>query len=346
MIFRSVANAFHIKLYGLLYHFDNYRVLIHNCTNNEKEDSIMKIEKEWISVYLDYCKWQKGLNEKTIKAYKIDLNQLWDFINQTDQELNRRNINRFIVWLHENYKPKSIKRKLASVKAFCSYLEYEEIISKNPFGKIRIKLNEPHILPKTIPLSEIEKILSLVYESKNQTDLTEQQYNFILRDAAILELLFATGIRVSELCCLKSVDVDLVDGIIKIYGKGARERMIQIGNQDVLNAMKIYYNAFSQYIDETEYFFLNRFYRRFSEQSVRIMIKKYAELSDVRIHITPHMFRHSFATLLLEEDVDIRYIQTLLGHSSIVTTQIYTHVASKKQKDILSKKHPRNKIHL
>lgn len=134
------------------------------------------------------------------------------------------------------------------------------------------------------------------------------------------------------------------DGTIKIYGKGARERLIQIGNENVLAALRIYYNAFSAEIVENGPFFLNRLNRQLSEQSVRFMINKYVAISGITRHITPHMFRHSFATLLLEEDVDIRYIQQFLGHSSIVTTQIYIHVTSKKQRDILSAKHPRNRI--
>ncbi len=306
----------------------------------------MNFLNEWVTNYLNYCKWNKRLSEKTIKAYSIDLGQSLDFIEGLDQKLNRTNINSFIVWLNETYKPKSIKRKVASIKAFCNYLEYEEILESNPFDKIRIKVTEPRILPKTIPFSDIEKILSYVYERKKKTELTEWQYRVLLRDTAILELLFATGIRVSELCHLKNEDINLIEGHIKIYGKGAKERLIQIGNDDVINTLKEYQDAFSIHIEKNRYFFVNRLYQRFSEQSVRLMIKKYTDLAGIRTHITPHMFRHSFATLLLEEDVDIRYIQTLLGHSSIVTTQIYTHVASKKQRDILFEKHPRNKIHL
>lgn len=127
--------------------------------------------------------------------------------------------------------------------------------------------------------------------------------------------------------------------------KGAKERLIQIGNHDVLKAVESYQRAFGEKIEKAGWFFVNRLGRQLSDQSVRNMITKYSDMAGIQMHITPHMFRHSFATLLLEEDVDIRYIQQLLGHSSIVTTQIYTHVASKKQRDILTTKHPRNRIH-
>ena len=132
--------------------------------------------------------------------------------------------------------------------------------------------------------------------------------------------------RISELCSLKPSDIDLESNNILIYGKGAKERVIQIGNQEVIAALKLYKEAFGNDIDSCGYFFVNRLQHKLSDQSVRFMINHYAELAGISQHITPHMFRHSFATLLLEQDVDIRYIQRMLGHSSISTTEIYTHV--------------------
>ncbi len=218
-------------------------------------------------------------------------------------------------------------------------------MQSSPFEKLRIKLHEPFILPKTIPLSTIALILQSVYKKKNSFSNTSlYQYKACLRDIAVLELLFATGMRVSELCSLGPDSIDLRNGVIKIYGKGSKERMIQIGNPAVLSAVCAYYNAFSCTIHDIGWFFVNRLGNQLSAQSVRNMISTSVGLAGIDQHITPHMFRHSFATLLLEEDVDIRYIQQLLGHSSITTTQIYTHVTSKKQRDILTAKHPRNKI--
>ena len=130
--------------------------------------------------------------------------------------------------------------------------------------------------------------------------------------------------RISELCSLHSYDVNLSEGVIRIYGKGDKERLIQIGNQEVISAVCAYQDSYAKQIEETGWFFLNRLGNRLSSQSVRFMINKYCQAAGIQLHITPHMFRHSFATLLLEEDVDIRYIQQLLGHSSITTTQIYT----------------------
>jgi integrase/recombinase XerD len=297
--------------------------------------------------YLEYCRYQKNLNSKTLKAYTIDLEQFAKVESGENCELNRNGLSYYITLLHKKYKPKSVKRKIASLKAFCSYLEYEEILEDNPFAKMKVKFQEPFILPKTIPINIIQLLLKASYQLSTQMkDISQYQYNATLRDVAVLELLFATGVRVSELCSLTVQDVGLAEGTIKIYGKGSKERIVQIENPAVLAALKNYKCAFEGKMNEAGYFFVNRLNWRLSEQSVRMMINKYVELAGVSSHITPHMFRHSFATLLLEEDVDIRYIQKLLGHSSIVTTQIYTHVASGKQRDILALKHPRNKIQI
>ncbi len=294
--------------------------------------------------YLDFCKYQKNLNQKTLKAYRIDLNQFTFFINENKQDLNKTSISAYITHLHKNYKLKTIKRKIACLKAFFNYLEYEEVIENNPLAKMKIRFQEPTILPKTISLITIQTILSAAYQELHNENNTIFYNKVVTRDIAVLELLFASGVRVSELCSLTVENVDLCEGYIKIYGKGSKERIIQLGNEDVLQSLKRYKQAFSIEENGHSFFFLNRLHNRLSEQSVRFMINKYVKMSGVPIHITPHMYRHSFATLLLEEDVDIRYIQQLLGHSSILTTQIYTHVTTNKQRSILVSKHPRNKL--
>jgi len=283
------------------------------------------------------------LSEKTIKAYSIDLAQFQRYTGKLESITTKANIMNYITYLHKNYQPKSVKRKLASIKAFFNYLEFEEMILENPLQKIKTKFKEPQMLPQTIPLRTIKKIFSAVYD-----ELTQAQTVFAsraaLRDVAVIELLFATGVRVSELCSLDVNDVNLDDGSIRIMGKGAKERVLQIGNREVLCALRQYKKAYLPQINETGCFFLNRFAMRLSEQSVRRMIQKFCLKAGILSNITPHMFRHSFATLLLEEDVDIRYIQRMLGHSSIQTTQIYTQVTAAKQRRILTAKHPRNKL--
>lgn len=295
-----------------------------------------------IKVYLEFCQTQKRLDNKTIKAYRIDLKQFCDFVSYDfETAILTTTLEQFISTLHTTFKPKSVKRKIASIKAFFHYLEYKEFITSNPFNKLQIKFREPYILPKTIPLHIIESFLSTIYKQLEYSK-TDFQRKCIIRDIAVIELIFATGMRISELCSLKPENVDLISGTIDIYGKGAKERKLQIGNPDVIHALSSYCSEFKEDIKFSGYFFTNRLSHRLSEQSVREMINKYASIAGINLHITPHMFRHSFATYLLEEDVDIRYIQQMLGHSSIQTTEIYTHVSMKKQKDILVNKHPRN----
>ena len=295
-----------------------------------------------IELFLDFCKIRKVLNEKTIKAYRIDLRQFSEFtVNTYSKEM----ICCYIDMLHKQFKPKTAKRKIASVKAFTHYLLIQEVIEVNPFHKIDISFKEPVMLPKTIPLNVINGILSCAYDMFSQAK-TDYQKRCAIRDIAVLEILFATGARVSEICNLTPLSVDLVNHTVRIFGKGARERLIQIENTDALHSLQAYYDLFQEDIKLCGFFFVNKLHHRLTEQSVREMIRKYTAMTGCGIHITPHMFRHSFATLLLDEDVDIRYIQKLLGHSSITTTQIYTHVSMAKQKEILSVKHPRNKIKL
>lgn len=294
--------------------------------------------------YLDIWQYQRNLSPKTLKAYRIDLRQFTDFMKMTDGDLNKTNLSDYITHLHKNYKPRSVKRKIACIKSFCSCLEQDDVIGKNPFSKIRTKFQEPFCLPKTIPFDEIQEIFTATYSELRSSDKGSFEHKKCIRDVAVLELLFATGMRVSELCSLKTEDVNLSDHYIIINGKGSKERVVHIGNRSVIRALNMYRSAFCDKLSKSDYFFINRLDNRLSEQSVRAIVSKYTDKAAISRHITPHMFRHSFATLLLEEDVDIRYIQQVLGHSSIVTTQIYTHVTSKKQKHILTEKHPRNRI--
>ena len=299
-----------------------------------------------IANYLEYCGTQKRLDEKTLKAYRIDLRQ---FSEQTSSqeitEITSETLETYIAKLHQQYKPKTVKRKIASVKALFHYLEYKDIIDRNPFNKIQVRFREPVILPKTIPLHTVETFLTTIYKQRSDAKTDYQKRN-ALRDAAVAELLFATGMRISELCTLKNEDVNLYEGIILIYGKGDKERRIQIGNDAVIHILEEYKTEFQTEIENCMHFFANQSGKALSDQSVRRMINKYTSLAAIDLHITPHMFRHTFATSLLEADVDIRYIQEMLGHSSINVTEIYTHVAMSKQRDILTTKHPRKDFHI
>ena len=291
--------------------------------------------------YLEFCKYRKELNRNTLKAYRIDLEQYLSFIKK-DFVLKAR-IEEYITELHKKYKQKTVKRKIASIKAFYRYLEEEERLEgSNPFTKIRVKFKETESLPRIIPRNDIERLLNYMYDVMKQSG----QEATIYRDLSVIEMFFATGARVYEISNLKIQDIDLDNGIIKLFGKGSKERYVQIGSPEVLEVVKEYYRLNQQEIDKSGFFFVNRQGKRFSEQSIRRMIRKYSCQAGISIHITPHMFRHSVATYLLEEGVDIMYIQKILGHSSIKTTQIYLHIASKKQMEILKERHPRNQMRI
>jgi site-specific recombinase XerD len=301
----------------------------------------MKNQWEFVNEYLNYGQKQRKLDEKTIRAYCIDLRQFSEFCMQKELVTSKEMIRQYILHLHEIYKQKTVKRKIASLKAFYSYLEEEEILEDNPMRRLRTEFREDKILPRSIPYSVLETLLSYMYSQKG-TENTVWKKKLLNRDIAVVEILFSTGIRISELCNLTQRNIDLVQGIFCIKGKGGKERYLQIGTLQVLMQLKEYTQEWETELKTTELFFLNRYGKRYSEQSARRMIQRYTEAAMLDLHITPHMFRHAFATLLLEEEVDIRFIQKMLGHASITTTQIYAEVASKKQMEILKMKHPRN----
>ena len=296
--------------------------------------------------YIQVCKTQKCLDLKTIRAYTIDLSQFANYINDSYiEDIAVKDIESYIAYLHSLYKPKTTKRKIASLKAFFHYCEFKEVISQNPFNKVQIRFREPIILPKTISLTTVEKFLATIYDQRVYASTPYKRKN-ALRDIAVSELLFSTGMRISELCNLTPSDVNFNDNIVLIHGKGSKERRMQIGNKNVKKILLEYKNVFLCEIRKCNHFFVNQSGTPLSDQTVRRIINKYSSLAAIEQHITPHMFRHTFASSLLDEDVDIRYIQEMLGHSSISTTQIYTHVTMEKQKTILASKHPRNKFNI
>lgn len=292
--------------------------------------------RERVKSYIEYCQYRKELDEKTLKAYRIDLKQYFDFMQCENPE--KEEIERYITELHRKYKQKTVKRKIASIKAFYNYLEEEEVIYVNPFRKIKVKFKETLVLPRIIPREEIEQILNYMYMC------SKQGIKYSLRDIAVVEVFFATGARVYEISNIKSDCVNLNSGLIRIMGKGGKERYIQIGEPAIVELLKKYYTENEKAIKECGYFFINQRGGRFTEQSIRNMMKKYTKLAGIDRNITPHMFRHSFATYLIEEGVDVSCLQRILGHSSIKTTQIYIHVAAEKQAEILRTRHPRNKM--
>ena len=297
----------------------------------------MRLEDK-LAAYLEYCEYRKELDRKTLKAYRIDLRQYFEYI--CVDEPDKEKIEEYVTHLHKSYKQKTVKRKIASIKAFYNYLEETEIIAESPFRKIKVKFKETVTLPRIIPREEIEKLLNHMYQCLNENDKASRK--FMLRDVAVIEVFFATGARVYEISNIRDDSINL--NTIRLMGKGGKERYVQISNTSILEVLKKYYDENEQSIKKSGYFFVNNRESRYTEQSIRLMLKKYTKQAGIERNITPHMFRHSFATYLIEEGVDVSCVQQILGHSSIKTTQIYIHIAAKKQAEILKELHPRNNM--
>ncbi|OJW83171.1 MAG: integrase, partial [Bacteroidetes bacterium 46-16] len=303
-----------------------------------------------IKNFLTHCKLEKNLSQRTLKAYQIDLTQLLKFLKQKQypllvSEISKNQLRDYLESL-SSLKPKSIKRKVATAKAMFNYLEYDDLITVNPFRKMRIRIKEDRNLPKVLSLQEITQIYGRAYNFQSYLQPSDKYSYFeAIRNIVVLELLFTTGGRVSEISNLRDENIDLISGVIRIKGKGNRERIIQICNPETIAVLKQYRKMIIDRIPTADnYFLINRLGKKLSDQSIRGIVKKLTSKTKIKIHVTPHVFRHSFATLLLEKDVDIKYIQAMLGHSSIVTTQIYTHVNKVKQRQILKTKHPRKEL--
>ena len=299
----------------------------------------MRLEDK-LAAYLEYCEYRKELDRKTLKAYRIDLRQYFEYV--CVDEPDKEKIKEYVTHLHKSYKQKTVKRKIASIKAFYNYLEETEIIAESPFRKIKVKFKETVTLPRIIPREEIEKLLNHMYQCLNENDKASRK--FMLRDVAVIEVFFATGARVYEISNIREDSINLNTGLIKLFGKGGKERYVQISNTSILEVLRKYYDENEQAIKKSGYFFVNNRESRYTEQSIRLMLKKYTKQAGIERNITPHMFRHSFATYLIEEGVDVSCVQQILGHSSIKTTQIYIHIAAKKQAEILKEMHPRNNM--
>ena len=296
-----------------------------------------------VDEYLKVCENQNNLNYKTVKSYKLDLKQYMVFLDKEENYYRKEILCKYIEMLHtKDYRVKTIKRKIATLKAFFSYLVCEDILEYNPFVKIRLRLKEPVILPKTIPIVYLENLFKCLYDERDNADKNTYKYKALSRDIIILEILISTGIRIIELCDLRKEQISYSERTIRIYGKGDKERILPVYNENLWKEIKQYEELFG--LEIKGYFFINRINNKLSDQSVRNMIKKNCKKASIPINITPHMFRHTFATLLLENDVDSRNIQQILGHSSITTTQIYTNITSNKKIEIMKYKNPRLKI--
>jgi tyrosine recombinase XerC len=283
---------------------------------------------KYLDKYLTYLEVEKNYSLHTILNYRIDLEEFFGFLGNTSVEaVEYPDLRRFLAQLKgRNLKPRTLARKLSSLRSFFKFLQREKIISTNP-AKLMVtpKLDKP--LPHFMSEEESVQLIEAPKSGKINSP----------RDKAIFEILYSTGIRVSELVGLNVDDVDFFGNIIKVMGKGKKERMVPIGEQ----ALKV----LKEYLDgrktDNKFIFVNKNGTRLSDRSVRNIINKYILEQAMAQHVTPHMFRHSFATHLLDHGADLRSVQELLGHVNLSTTQIYTHLTTDKLKKVYDRSHPR-----
>lgn len=286
--------------------------------------------------YLHYLRVERGLSENTIKSYRQDLVEATTYFEKSESSLNQ--VDQFLIlnyleFLQNQHKARNtIIRTVSSLRKFFQYLMQFGIIKTDPM----IKVDSPkkaYGLPDVLTVNEVTKLLS----TPNVTT------KLGVRDRAILETLYATGLRVSELVNLKLNDLHLPMNLLQTIGKGDRERIIPISDVaiDWLNQYLTTTRVrLLHHKTNTDYVFLNAHGRQLTRQAIWQMIKKYVSLAGIKRHVTPHTLRHSFATHLLENGADLRIVQELLGHADISTTQIYTHISHQHLTEVYNKYHP------
>lgn len=294
---------------------------------------------QYVEQFLNHLAIEKGVSKNTLAAYSTDLKSYLEFLEREKiSDLNKiqpQDVTKFIYSLQKNrLSSTSVARKLSCIKSFHKFLHTEEVLSAEPTAL----LDSPKLtrrLPTTLSKEEVFRLLEM-------PDLT---HKLGLRDRALLEFMYATGVRISELINLKTKDIYLKTGFARVFGKGSKERLVPIGRV-CLKYLQKYLNesrpALAKSFSE-DILFLNHHGRKFSRMGIWKILKSYAETARIKKDLHPHTLRHSFATHLLEGGAELRAVQELLGHADISTTQIYTQVDRKYIKEVHSKFHPREK---
>jgi integrase/recombinase XerD len=291
--------------------------------------------KELVEEFLGYLASIKNYSPNTLISYQYDLKDFVEFCEALSdkEEENLEKLKQYLEYLKKRkYNPFSIARKISSIKSFLKFLEVEKGINAG-FLLFLESPKLPFRLPKVLSLEEIEKLL-------NAPDLNNP---LGYRDRTMLEVLYATGLRVSELISLKLENINLELGLVRILGKGSKERLVPMGDY-ALKFLKSYLENIRPIFENEKsknFVFLNRRGAPLTRQRFWQIIKEYAKKCGLEDKVSPHVIRHSFATHLLQGGADLRALQMMLGHASLSTTQIYTHLDYKKLKEIYEKHHPR-----
>jgi integrase/recombinase XerC len=295
---------------------------------------------EHLDKFIIYLIAEKNASPYTIKNYRHEIRQFLDFLKEQGIDswdgVDRYVLRRYLAWLQaEGYVKASIARRISEMRSFCRYLVREDILDANPIRTISSP-KIPKRLPNYLAPHEVEALLAA-------PDATVPQGQ---RDLAIMEVLYASGLRVSEVVSLNLSNLDLRHGELRVWGKGGKERLALLGQPACRALTRYIQDGRSKLIKEnraTNALFLNRWGTRLSTRSVSNVLDKYAKLAGLERRVTPHVMRHTFATHLLDGGADLRTVQELLGHASLSSTQIYTHVSQARAKEVYRKAHPRAK---
>lgn len=287
---------------------------------------------------------ERNLSPKTLKAYQCDLNNMMHWFHcESVNEINANSILKYFEYLQKTkqLKPRTLCRKFISIKQFFQFLNLENITSESFFRFTSRKFRLPKSIPKTLSSQEIQSlILTTEQECTNMAD--DFRRLLCTRDKAIIELLFCLGLRISELHLLNCRDYRPYDQTVFISGKGNKERLLYISSSAVTEKLQKWIEVRQSFNTTSNALFLNRFGNRLSIYGIENIFKKYRDLASINPASTPHYLRHSFATQLLNNGASIRDVQEILGHQSIVTTQIYTEVSINRKKHVLSQYNGRN----
>lgn len=293
--------------------------------------------KEQIDMFLEYLEYQKNYSSYTVLNYEEDIATFILFLKEKKiydlKRVNYKVLRNYLEYLYDrNYQSSTINRHISSVKSLFHYLEKENIIQNNPTILLSSVKKEKK-LPKVIGYNEIETILLLPDIS---TPLGQ-------RDSALLEVLYSCGIRVSELVSIQLKDVELSENRIKIMGKGNKERYVLYGEICKEKMLKYVREGRENLLKgkKSPYLFLNKDGNLLTTRGIRKIIDRILKVGGEKLHITPHMLRHTFATHMLNEGADLRTVQELLGHENLSTTQIYTHVSNERLRSVYLHSHPR-----
>lgn len=301
-----------------------------------------------IDWFIGHCADHRKLSQHTIKAYRHDLSLFRDFLSANPlEQVFVSAVNRSLVqaWMGSmaGVKPRTVRRRVATLKSLFTSLERNHHLATNPLSSFRSEVKIGTSLPRTIARSTVRSLLrSPRIQPVSTTTAAERK----IQETALIEALFSTGMRVSEIVSTDIGQVDMDRQVVSIRGKGNREREIPIvcdAFRESL-AQQLVLRSKSKPTPQAP-LFVNRRGARMSDQTVRAILRRHAARIGA-CRITPHMLRHTIATLLLEDGVDLRHIQRLLGHSSITTTTIYVHVSERSQRQALARRHPRNKMYI